>query len=73
MRRVRASSGHLIARSRVPSAVLGSTRRMQIPAGVHIETLHNPVHYTYEQIERACAIAQLLNRGKLVLVEPPRS
>ena len=44
---------------------------MQIP-GVHIETLHNPVRYTYAQIEKACAIAQVLNRGKLVLVEPPR-
>ena len=43
---------------------------MQIP-GVHIETLYNPVRYTYSQIEKACAIAQLLNRGKLVLVEPP--
>ena len=39
---------------------------MQIP-GVHIETLHNPVRYTYAQIEKACAIAQMLNRGKLVL------
>ena len=29
---------------------------MQIP-GVHIETLHNPVRYTYAQIEKACAIA----------------
>ena len=44
---------------------------MQIP-GVHIETLHNPVRYTYSQIEKACAIAQMLNRGKLVLVEPPQ-
>ena len=44
---------------------------MQIP-GVHIETLHNPIRYTYAQIEKACAIAQLRNRGKLVLVEPPR-
>ena len=34
---------------------------MQIP-GVHIETLHNPVRYTYAQIEKACAIAQMLNR-----------
>ena len=50
----------------------GITRTiMQIP-GVHIETLHNPVRYTYAQIEKACAIAQMLNRGKLVLVEPPR-
>ena len=44
---------------------------MLIP-GVYIETLQNPVRYTYSQIERACAIAQLLGRGKLVLVEPPR-
>lgn len=43
---------------------------MQIPS-VHVETLHNPVRYTHAQIEQACAIAQLLNRGKLVLVEPP--
>jgi hypothetical protein len=50
---------------------VGITRAMQIP-GVHIETLHNPVRYTYAQIEKACAIAQVLNRGKLVLVEPPR-
>jgi hypothetical protein len=44
---------------------------MQIP-GVHIETLHNPTRYSYAQIEKACTIAALLNRGKLVLVEPPR-
>jgi hypothetical protein len=44
---------------------------VQLP-GVHIETLHNPVHYTYAQIETACAVAQLLGRGKLVLAEPPR-
>ena len=44
---------------------------MQIP-GVHIETLHNPTRYTFEQIERACALAAMLKRGKLVLVEPPR-
>ena len=40
--------------------------------GVRIETLHNPVRYTYAQIETACAVAKLLRRGKLVLVEPPR-
>jgi hypothetical protein len=50
---------------------LGNYPDMQIP-GVHIETLHNPVRYTYAQIEKACAIAQMLNRGKLVLVEPPQ-
>jgi hypothetical protein len=40
--------------------------------GVTIETLHNPVRYTYAQIDKACAIAQALNRGKLVLVEEPQ-
>jgi hypothetical protein len=44
---------------------------MQIP-GVHIETLQNPTRYTPAQIERACAIAHALNRGKMVLVEPPQ-
>jgi len=49
----------------------GTTGFMQIP-GVHIETLHNPTRYSYAQIEKACTLAALLNRGKLVLVEPPR-
>lgn len=44
---------------------------MQIP-GVHIETLHSPVRYTWAQLEIACAVAQLLGRGKLVLLEPPQ-
>ena len=44
---------------------------MQTPS-VHIETVHDPIRYTPTQIEQACAIAQLLNRGKLILVEPPR-
>jgi hypothetical protein len=43
---------------------------MQIP-GVHIETLKNPIEYTAAQIDKACKVAQSLNRGKLVLVEPP--
>jgi hypothetical protein len=43
---------------------------MQIP-GVHIETLQSPARYTSAQIELACAVAQLLNRGRLILVEPP--
>jgi hypothetical protein len=38
---------------------------MQIP-GVHIETIHYPRRYTYVQIDRGCAIAQRLGRGKLV-------
>jgi hypothetical protein len=53
-------------------AVSGHNRFMQIP-GVHIETLHNPTRYSYAQIEKACTLAALLNRGKLVLVEPPRN
>jgi len=40
--------------------------------GVHIETLHDPATYTSVQIERACQVAAMLKRGKLVLVEPPR-
>ena len=44
---------------------------MPIP-GVHVETLHDPARYTFAQIERACTIAQILNRGKLVLLERPR-
>ena len=40
--------------------------------GIQVETLQSPVRYTYAQLERACLIAHVLNRGKLVLVEPPR-
>jgi hypothetical protein len=40
--------------------------------GVHIETLHDPCGYTHAQIEKARKVAQLLRRGKLVLVEPPK-
>jgi hypothetical protein len=43
---------------------------MAIP-GVHVETLHNPLRYAPTQVELACQIAALLNRGKLVLVVPP--
>jgi hypothetical protein len=44
---------------------------MGIP-GVHIETVHNPIRYTYAQIEQACKVAAALGRGKLILAEPPR-
>jgi hypothetical protein len=44
---------------------------MPIP-GAHIETLFDPLRYSPAQIETACALAQFLDRGKLVLVEPPR-
>ena len=49
----------------------GNQLDMAIP-GVHIETIHNPVRYTYEQIEEACKVAAGLGRGKLVLAEAPR-
>jgi hypothetical protein len=38
---------------------------------IDIETIHEPSRYTHAQIEGARAIAQLLGRGKLVLVEAP--
>jgi hypothetical protein len=40
--------------------------------GVHLETLEPPQRYTNEQLDRAAAIAQALNRGKLVLCEQPQ-
>jgi hypothetical protein len=43
---------------------------MQMP-GLHNEAIHNPRRYLYAQIDRACAIAQRLGRGKLVLVDRP--
>jgi hypothetical protein len=46
--------------------------RLVTIAGVHIETIHNPARYTYAQIEKACAIAQALNRGKFLLCEGPK-
>jgi hypothetical protein len=39
--------------------------------GIRIETLQPPGRYTLAQIEQACAIAEVLNRGALVLAEPP--
>jgi hypothetical protein len=38
---------------------------------VRVETIHEPSRYARGQIERACAIAQLLDRGKFVLVDAP--
>jgi hypothetical protein len=43
----------------------------QVP-GVHIETLRKPTEYTLEQIELACKVAFVMNRGKLTLCEPPK-
>ena len=37
----------------------GNNRIMGIP-GVHIETVHNPIRYTYAQIEQACKVAAAL-------------
>jgi len=39
---------------------------------IRIETMHEPNRYTHGQIERARTIAELLGRGKLVLLEAPR-
>jgi hypothetical protein len=44
---------------------------VQIP-GVHIETLQAPQEYTTAQIDLALKLASLLDRGRLVLAEPPR-
>ncbi len=44
---------------------------MHIP-GAHLVTLYNPVGYTPAQIDKACAIAHLLQRGQFVLCEVPR-
>ncbi len=41
-------------------------------SGVRIETLLRPELYTPEQLEVACLIAAALDRGKLILLEPPR-
>ena len=49
----------------------GHNHAMGIP-GVHIETVHNPIRYTYAQIEQACKVAAALGRGKLILAEAPR-
>ena len=49
----------------------GNNHVMGIP-GVHIETIHNPIRYTYAQIEQACKVAAALGRGKLILAESPR-
>jgi hypothetical protein len=40
--------------------------------GVQIETLQHPSRYSAAQLDRACRIALLLDRGKLILVEPPQ-
>ena len=37
-----------------------------------METLGKPTDYTLEQIEMACKVASVVNRGKLILCEPPR-
>jgi hypothetical protein len=49
---------------------MGAGDMAQIP-GVHVETLDKPTSYTAEQIELACKVASVMNRGKLILCEPP--
>jgi hypothetical protein len=39
---------------------------------VQVETISDPARYTFAQIAKACVIAQLLNRGTLVLAEAPQ-
>jgi hypothetical protein len=39
---------------------------------VHVETIQPACRYPWAQLTQACTIAQALNRGKLVLAEPPR-
>lgn len=41
--------------------------------GVHVETLRSPVHYSERQLDRACMVAFLLQRGRFVLCEPPEN
>jgi hypothetical protein len=55
----------------IRSVKKGNNASMGIP-GVHIETIHNPIRYTYAQIEQACKVAAALRRGKLILAEAPR-
>jgi hypothetical protein len=43
---------------------------MLVP-GVHLETLEDPSTYAPAQLERACLIAAMLNRGKFILLERP--
>jgi hypothetical protein len=45
---------------------------MMSGAGLYLETLQPPQRYTDAQLDRAAAIAQALNRGKLVLCEQPQ-
>jgi hypothetical protein len=40
--------------------------------GVMIETLANPARYTSAQLDRACAIAYAINRGRFILCEEPQ-
>lgn len=39
--------------------------------GVHVETIRNPRDYTPTQLDLACRVAWIMQRGKLVLVEKP--
>jgi hypothetical protein len=58
----------LPCRHRAPRPVASIQART---SGVHVETLHSPLDYTPAQLELACAVAQALERAKLVLVERP--
>lgn len=45
---------------------------MTLIPGAHIVTIHDPVTYTPAQIDKAAAIAHILQRGQFLLCEPPR-
>src|SRR4051794_39096422 len=61
------SLGPPLGRAAPLTAPLRGGRVMRMP-GVHIESIHKPRPCTYAQIETACAVAQTLGRGRLVLV-----
>lgn len=44
---------------------------MTVPKLNHIETLQPPTNYSSRQILFANAVASAMDRGRLVLVEPP--
>ena len=43
---------------------------MSLP-NIHVETVDNPLRYSFAQIELACRIAEVLKRGRFVLAERP--
>lgn len=44
---------------------------MSEPEQVHVETISPPTEYAQRQIDQMCLIAAVLDRGTLVVFEPP--